>query len=181
MLMNPSQTLIANRWLTVFLFIAIATLLSALVGWSVKKGALPLKPMMAFSSLQWQFMKIWVKVALGVGVILPLIMLVAFWDKPIPRQFFSCYLLAVAVQLACEVSFSRWLCPSVVVIIGTLYTGFRIWQLWEGLHLFAYPMLWLGLLWLVLLFWVANLIMLVSMAIPSIFPESEENSVKDYP
>jgi len=172
MLMNSSQTLIANRWLTVFLFIAIATLLSALVGWLVKKGALPLKPMMAFSSVQWQFMRVWVKVALVVGVILPLVMLVALWDKSIPRQFFSCYLFAVAVQLVCEASFSRLLSKSVVVIIGTLYTGFRIWQLWEGLHLFTYPMLWLGLLWLVLLFWVANLIMLVSMAIPSIFPES---------
>ncbi|HEY9612949.1 hypothetical protein [Allocoleopsis sp.] len=176
--MNSSQALIANRWLTVFLFIAVATLLSALVGWLVKKGTLPLKTMMAFSSLQWQFMRIWVKVALGVGVILPLIMLVAFWDRSIPRQFFSCYLLAVAVQLATEASFSRLLSKSVVVIIGTLYTGFRIWQLWEGLHLFAYPMLWLGLLWLVLLFWVANLIMLVFMAIPSILPESEKNSLE---
>ncbi len=174
--MNPSQVLVANRWLSVFLFIAIATLLSALVGCLVKKGALPLKPMMAFSSLQWQFMRVWVKVALVVGVILPLVMLVAFWDKSIPRQFFSCYLLAVSVQLACETSFSRLLCQSVVVIIGTLYTGFRIWQLWEGLHLFVYPMLWLSLLWLVLLFWVANLIMLVSMAFPSIFPESEKPS-----
>ncbi|MEW6498664.1 MAG: hypothetical protein AB1589_40120 [Cyanobacteriota bacterium] len=176
--MNPSQALIANHWLSVFLFIAIATLLSALFGWLVKKGALPLKPMMDFSSLQWQFMRVWVKVALGIGVILPLVMLVAFWDRSIPRQFFSCYLLAVAVQLACEVSFSRWLCKSVVVIIGTLYTGFRIWQLWSGLHLVAYPMLWLGLLWLVLLFWVANLIMLVFMAIPSIFPSSEEDSLE---
>jgi hypothetical protein len=178
MLINPSQTLIANRWLSVFLFIAIATLLSALVGWLIKKGALPLKPMMAFSSAQWQFMRVWVKVALVVGVILPLVMLVAFWDKSIPRQFFSCYLLAVAVQLACEVSFSRLLSKSVVVIIGTLYTGFRIWQLWEGLHLFPYPRIWQGLLWLVLQFWVANLIMLVFMAIPSIFPESEKNSVE---
>ena len=176
--MNPSQALIANRWLTVFLFIAIATLLSALVGWLVKKGALPLLPMMAFSSVQWQFMRVWVKVALIVGVILPSVMLVAFWDKSIPRQCFSCYLLAVAVQLACEASFSRWLCKSVVVIIGTLYTGFRIWQLWENLHLVAYPMLPLSLLWLVLLFWVANLIMLVSMAFPSIFPQSEENSIE---
>ena len=176
--MNQSQALIANRWLSVFLFIAIATLLSALVGWLVKKGALPLKPMMAFSSLQWQFMRVWVKVALVVGVILPFVMLVAFWDQSIPRQFFSCYLLAVVVQLASEASFSRLLCKSIVVIIGTLYTVFRIWQLWEGLHLFAYPILWLGLLWLVLLFWVANLIMLVSMAIPSIFPESEKNSTE---
>lgn len=176
--MNPTQALIANRWLSVFLFIAIATLLSALVGWLIKKRALPLKPMMAFSSAQWQFMRIWVKVALVVGVILPLVMWVVFWNQPIPRQFFSCYLLAVAVQLACEVTFSRWLCKSVVVIIGGLYTGFRIWQLWEGLHLVAYPMLWVGLLGLVLLFWVANLIMLMVMAIPSILPESEENSVE---
>ena len=109
---------------------------------------------------------------------MPLIMLVAFWEPSIPRQFFSCYLLAVAVQLASEASFSRLLSQSVVVIIGTLYTGFRIWQLWQGLHLFAYPMLWLGLLWLVLLFWVANLIMLVFMAIPSIFPESDKNSLE---
>jgi hypothetical protein len=51
MLMNPSHALIANNWLTVFLFIAIATLLSALVGWLVKKGALPLLPMMSFNSI----------------------------------------------------------------------------------------------------------------------------------
>ncbi len=175
--MNPSQTIIANHWLTVFLFIAIATLLSAGVGWLVKKGTLPLKRRMSFSEAQWQFMRVWVKVALVVGVILPLVMLVTFSAQSIPRQFFSCYLLAVTVQLACEVSFSRWLCQSIVVIIGTLYTGFRIWQLWEGLHLVAYRMPWLGLLWLVLLFWVANMIMLVTMAIPSIFPESAENSV----
>ncbi len=65
--MNPTQTLIANRWFSVFLFIAIATLLSALVGWLIKKGTLPLKPMMAFSSVQWQLMKVWVKVAIVVG------------------------------------------------------------------------------------------------------------------
>lgn len=176
--MNPSHALIANRWLTVFLFVAIATLLSALVGWLIKKGALPLLPMMNFNSIQLQFMRVWVKVALVIGVILPFVMLVAFWDESIPRQFFSCYLFAVAVQLASEASFSRWLCKSVVVIIGTLYTGWRIWQLWEGLHLFPYPMLPLSLLWLVLLFWVANLIMLVFMAIPSIFPPSEDNSIE---
>ena len=60
---------------------------------------------------------------------------------------------------------------SVVVIIGTLYTGFRIWQLWLGLNLMVYPQLW-WLLWLILLFWIANMIMLTVMAIPSIFPRS---------
>ncbi|MBD2580457.1 hypothetical protein [Oscillatoria sp. FACHB-1406] len=176
--MNPTPTLVANSWLTVFFALLLATLLSALVGWFVKKRALPLKPMMAFSSQQWRFIRIWVKVALVVGVILPLVMWVTFWEQSLVRQFFSCYLLTVAVQLACEVTLSRLLTQSVVVIIGTLYTGYRIWQVWEGLHLVAYPMYGLGLLGLVLCFWVANLIMLMSVAIPSIFPESEEQSAE---
>ena len=99
-----------------------------------------------------------------------------FWDKSILRVFFSCYLLAVVVQLGSEISFSRIFCKSVVVIIGTLYTGFRIWQLWSGLHLITYRMPWLGLLWLVFLFWVANMIMLITMAIPSILPKLDSYS-----
>ena len=65
------------------------------------------------------------------------------------------------------------LCKSVLVIIGTLYTGFRIWQLWSGLHLVTYSQPWLGLLWLVFIFWVANMIMLTTIAIPSILPQSD--------
>ncbi|BAU65013.1 hypothetical protein STA3757_23920 [Stanieria sp. NIES-3757] len=169
--MNP------NHWHTVWSFIAIATGLSGGVGWLAKHQILKLKPIMAFSETQWQFMRIWVKVALVIGVILPAIMLVVFWERSLPRQFFSCYLVAVAVQLVCEMSFSRWLCPSVVVTIGTVYTGFRIWQLWSGINLVTYPQPWLGLLWLVWLFWVANLIMLIAMAFPSILPESKKNLV----
>ncbi|MGF1588186.1 MAG: hypothetical protein ACFCU7_02900 [Pleurocapsa sp.] len=165
--MNP------HNWLTVCLFCAIATLLSVIYGWLVKKGKLPFKSVMAFSDDQLQFMKVWVGVAVLLGVILPVIMWVFFWDRPVLRIFFSCYLLAVVVQLASETSFSRTLCKSVVVIIGTLYTGFRIWQLWSGLHLIIYPQPWLALLWLVFLFWVANMIMLTTMAIPSIFPKSD--------
>ncbi len=167
--MNP------NHWVTVWLFILIATLLSASFGWLVKKEKLPFRSVMAFNDAQWQFIRIWVNVALLIGVILPIAMLIVFWDKSILRQFFSCYLLAVVVQLACEISFSRWLCKSVVVIIGTLYTGFRIWQLWSGLYLITYSQPWLGLLWLVFLFWVTNMIMLTTMAVPSIVPKSGKN------
>ena len=169
--MNP------NNWFIVFSFIAIATLLSASYGWLVTKEKLPFNPVMAFSNAQWQFMKVWVNVALLLGVILPVIMLIVFWDSSLLRQFFSCYLLAVVIQLACEIGLSRTLCKSVVVIIGTLYTGFRIWQLWSGLHLIAYPQPWLSLLWLVFIFWVANMIMLTTMAIPSIFSKSNAYSL----
>ena len=165
--MNP------NNWFTVLSFCAVATLLSVSYGWLVKKEKLPLNSVMAFNDTQTQFIKIWAKVAGLIGIIIPVVMWIVFWNEPTVRVFFSCYLVAVVVQLASETGFSRTLCKSVVVIIGTLYTAFRIWQLWSGLHLIIYPQPWLGLLWLVFLFWVANMIMLTTMAIPSIFPESE--------
>lgn len=171
--MNP------NNWFTVFSFCAIATLLSISYGWLVTTKKLPFNSIMAYNDAQLKFIKIWVNVALVIGVIIPVMMWIVFWDTPILRQFFSCYLLAVVVQLACETSFSRTFCKSVVVIIGTLYTGFRIWQLWSGLQLVTYSEPWLGLLWLVLLFWVANMIMLTTMAIPSILPQSDSYSFSD--
>lgn len=161
-----------NNWSVVFSFCAIATILSVIYGWSVKQGKLPFNSVMAFNDAQRQFIKVWASIALLVGVIIPLVMLVVFWHKPVERSFFSYYLVVVAVQLASEIGFSRIYVKSVVVIIGTLYTGFRLWQLWLGLHSYTYPQPWLGLLWLVWFFWVANIIMLTFMAIPSIFPKS---------
>lgn len=162
--------------LTLISFLVIATFLSVGMGWSVQTGRLPLREMMAFSDRQWQFLRVWVKVALGIGAIIPLIILMALWNELNVRQFLLGYLGVLIVQLASEASFSRWLVPSVVVSIGTIYTGFRIWQLWKGLHVIDYTQPWLGLLWLVLLFWFANLIMLLFMAIPSLIPDSDGES-----
>lgn len=170
--MNP------NNWSSIFYFCAIATLLGVSYGWLTKQGKLPFNSVMAFNDTQWQFIKVWVNVALILGVVIPVVMLISFWNEPILRHFFGCYLLVVAIQLVSEIGFSRTLCKSVVVIIGTLYTGFRIWQLCSGLQLITYSQPWLSLLWLVLLFWVANMIMLTTMAIPSILPESNAYSWK---
>ena len=167
--MNP------NNWFTVSTFIIMATVLSTGFGLLVQQERLPVRSLMAFGDRQWQFMKVWVNVALLIGIILPLIMAIAFWQTPGISQFFACYLLAVAVQLGCEIGLSRILCKSVVVVIGTLYTVFRIWQLGAGLTLIGDRQPWLGLLWLVLLFWIANLIMLITLAIPSILPDAVEN------
>ncbi|WP_036483043.1 hypothetical protein [Myxosarcina sp. GI1] len=166
--MNP------NNWLTVSSFIAIATLLSIEVGWLTKKGTLPLTSNIPYSEAQQQFLQVWVNIALLIGLIVPIVMAIVFWQQPDICQFFSCYLVAVFIQLASEIGFSRWLCKSVVVTIGTIYTGFRIWQLWYGLQLAIYPQPWLSCLWLVLLFWVANLIMLFTMAYPTIISESKQ-------
>ncbi|MGC1196115.1 MAG: hypothetical protein WA882_04385, partial [Geitlerinemataceae cyanobacterium] len=156
--------------LTLLSFLVIATFVSIGIGWSVKTKILPLREMMAFSDRQWQFIRVWVKVALGIGAIVPLVMLIALWKELSVRQFLLGYLAVLVVQLASEVIFSRWFVKSIVVTIGTLYTSFRIWQLWEGIQIFEYAQPWLGLLWLVLGFWVANIIMLIFMAIPSLIP-----------
>ncbi|MEM7758552.1 MAG: hypothetical protein AAF298_10560, partial [Cyanobacteria bacterium P01_A01_bin.40] len=63
--MNP------NHWFTVSSFCAIATVVSAIYGWLVKKEKLPFNSVMAFNDAQWQFMKIWVNIALFLGVIIP--------------------------------------------------------------------------------------------------------------
>ena len=162
-----------NNWFTVFSFCAIATLLCVSYGWLVKQEKLPLNSVMAYTDAQFQFIKVWVKFALLLGIIIPVIISIALWNIPVVRNFFYYYLFVVAVQLMSERILSRILCLSTVVVTGTLYTGFRIWQLWSGLHLITYSQPWLLLLWSVLLFWVANMIMLTTMAIPSIFPKSD--------
>ena len=169
--MNP------NNWLTVFFFCAVATLLSVSYGWLVKKGKLPFNSVMAYTDAQFQFIKVWIKFALLFGIIIPVIISIALWNTPVVRAFFGYYLFAVAVQLLSERVLSRTLCLSTVVISGTLYTGFRIWQLWSGLYLITYPQPWLSLLWSVLLFWVANMIMLTTVPIPSILPQSDGYSL----
>ena len=80
--MNP------NNWFTVFSFIAIATLLSVSYGWLVKKGKLPFRSVMAFNDAQWEFIKVWVNVALLLGVIIPVVMWIVFWNQSILRVFF---------------------------------------------------------------------------------------------
>lgn len=154
-----TQILAPNRWLTVSLFLAIATLFNIGIGWLIQTRKLPLSPVIPSDQTLQQFINIWVKLALLIGLILPAIMLAVFWQQPQIRQFFGCYLLVLIVQLASEFSFRRWLCESIVVVIGTVYTIFRIWQMWFGLNLTTYPQPWYGLFWLILVFWLANLIL----------------------
>jgi hypothetical protein len=173
--MNIITTPIANNTLTIASFLTGATLSSTGIGWLVKTGNLPLKTMMTYTEGQLQFIRVWAKIALVIGIILPFVLLITLWSNSIVRQFLVSYIVVVIVQLVCEASFSRWLVKSVVVVIGTIYTIFRLWQVWEGLHLTSYGQPELGLLWLVMSFWIANIIMLVFMAIPSILPDKNEN------
>ena len=165
--------MITNNWLTITLFLILSNLFAVSYGWGVKKQKLPLCSLMNFSEGQWKFMRIWVKIALVLGIILPTILLAKFWYQTEMRQFWGVYLLIVAIQLISEVSLSNYLVKSIVVPIGTIYTSFRLWELVDAWQNFSFSGLWLVLFVSIIFFWTANLIMLLFMAIPSIFPEKQ--------
>ena len=165
------SNMITNNWLTITSFLLLSSLLAIGYGWGIKKQILPLRSLMNFSEGQWKFMRIWVKVALILGIIFPIILLAIFWYQPEMHQFWGVYLLIVAIQLISEVALSNYFVKSVVVPIGTVYTIFRLWELIEAWQNFSFSALWLYLFVLIFSFWTANLIMLIFMAIPSIFPE----------
>ncbi|XGV95137.1 MAG: hypothetical protein ACAF41_20610 [Leptolyngbya sp. BL-A-14] len=108
------------------------TNLSVGYGASVKAQRLPFTADIWFGEQQWQFLRWWVKLALVVGVLLPIALLVQAWGYPSSIIFWGCYLLVVAVQLISERVLSQWLVPRVVVPIGFFYTVFRLWQLLDG-------------------------------------------------
>ena len=169
--------MIANQPITVLSFIAVATLFNLGIGWLIKEEKLPLKRAIAYSQAQRQFIKFWIVVAILLSTILPSIILVNFWNEPIARQFLSLYLLALGMEILNETVFSRLLCKSIVVVVGTIYTTFICLLWWEGLHLTAYPQPWLSLLWLVMLYWIGNATVLITVAWPSIVgEESTERS-----
>ncbi|MBE9209307.1 hypothetical protein IQ244_22935 [Nostoc sp. LEGE 06077] len=165
-----------NNGLILTLFILIATCLALGYGFSVKAGGLPFTPEIGFNQKQWQFLRWWVKLALVTGVLLPICLLALDWSQPSSWVFWGSYLLIVAVQLISERVFSRWLVPSIVVPIGFFYTAFRLWQLLDGFTQLKFSYLTLVGFVVVGLFWFANLIMLVVIAIPTIFEGSDSIS-----
>ena len=165
-----------NNGLILTLFILITILLAVGYGFGVKARRLPFTAEIGFSEKQGQFLRWWVKLALIVGVLLPICLLVPAWRQPSSWVFWGNYLLIVAVQLIIERVFSRWLVPSIVVPIGFFYTAFRLWQLLDGFTQLTFSYLTLVGFGVVVLFWVANLVMLMVMAIPTVFVGSESIS-----
>lgn len=158
-----------NHGLITALLILTITSLAVGYGFGVKAQRLPFTAEIGFSEPQWQFMRWWVKLALVAGVLLPIALLVQSWGQASASIFWGSYLLVVAVQLLSERVLSQWFIPSVVVPIGFCYTAFRLWQLLEGftqLSLSRFASIGFGG---VVLFWAANLVMLIVMAIPTIY------------
>ena len=158
-----------NNGLVVTLFILVITSLAIGYGFGVKAQRLPFSAEIGFNEQQWSFLRWWVKLALVAGVLLPIVLWVQAWEQPSSLTVWGSYLLVVAVQLISERVFSQWLVSSVVVPIGFCYTAFRLWQLLGGFaQLSLTPLVWVGFV-CVVLFWIANLVMLMTIAIPTIY------------
>jgi hypothetical protein len=114
------------------------------------------------------------QLAIAVGLVLPIIAFIAWFKRLEVRKIFGFYLLLLVIQIATEQIVSEVWLSSLVMVTGTLYTAFRVWQLWQSLQLVRATQkrsqyrLVRSVLWLLLLFWSSNLIVLFTIAWPSV-------------
>ena len=163
-------------WKTTLLFVICATLLLWQLNWLMLGDTLLIKKAIDYSISQTNFIRVWLKIAVFLGLLLPGVAFFVWRRYPEPKKILGFYLVVLIIQIASESILSRVLFPSLVVITGTIYTVFRIWQLWQGQQLVNSgvqtnnhnPIIFRILLWLLLLFWSSNLIVLFTVAWPSI-------------
>lgn len=166
---RTEEVVAVNTGLVITLFILVITSLVVGYGFGVKAQRLPFSAEIGFSEQQLAFLRWWVKLALVAGVLLPVALCVQAREQPSALAFWGSYLLVVAVQLISERVFSQWLVPSVVVPIGFCYTAFRLWQLLYEFTRLSFSRLALVGFIGVVLFWIANLVMLMTIAIPMVY------------
>ncbi|MEG4805325.1 hypothetical protein QUB63_32140 [Microcoleus sp. ARI1-B5] len=162
-------------WKATFLFVTVATLILLPINWLILSDTLPIEKTINYSTSETNFIQMWIKLAAFIGLLLPGFAFVIWWRYPEAKKILGLYLIVLIVQIAAEQILSRVLFPSLVVFSGTMYTAFRIWQLWQGQQLLTAaqlnnynPIVFSSLLWLLLLFWLSNLIVLFAVAWPRI-------------
>ena len=104
-------------WKTTLLFIVLATLVVILLGWPTSIGILPISQMINYSDAGLRFIRVWILLAIAIGLIVPTITFVIWFKYPEIRKIFGLYLLVLIIQIVTEQIVSIWL-PSLVVIIG---------------------------------------------------------------
>jgi hypothetical protein len=161
--------MVGNYALITVAFILMATSLAIAYGLGVQARWLPFSADIGFDEQQLIFLKWWVRLALAAGVLLPIALWIYGRGQADVSTFWKGYLLVVAVQLLSEYRFSQLFVPSVVVPIGFCYTAFRLWQLLDGFNQLSLPYPALAGFAGVAIFWLANLVMLITLALPTIY------------
>ncbi|HEY9623626.1 MAG TPA: hypothetical protein V6C78_24930 [Crinalium sp.] len=164
------------RWQVTLAAVAAITLGLLVLGWLIKMQRLPIQPELKFEASDFTFIRWWTVVAGVIGLVCPAIALIVYRHHSDIQLFWGIYLLVLIIQISTETGFSRLFSSSMVVPIGTVYTLFRLWQLWMGRSLLLansslenYSAVFSNSLWwLSSLFWLSNLIMLLVFAWPRI-------------
>ena len=161
---------------TTLWFVTCATLLLLSLNWLILGDTLLIKKAIDYSISQTNFIRVWLKIAVFLGLLLPGVAFFVWRRYPEPKKILGFYLVVLIIQIASESILSRVLFPSLVVINGTIYTVFRIWQLWQSQQLVMAAaqinnhnlIIFSSLLWLLLLFWSSNLIVIFAVSWPNI-------------
>ena len=158
-------------------FVAVATVALALVGWS-SGGAFPVlrETPVAEALPAWgrAALGVWMGLLAVVSLVLPALALIAWGRHAAVRRALLPYALVLAAQILVEVTFSSVFVPNVVVLTGLVFTAYRLWQLWTTRRFFSGVEDPAGpgrssvraLLSLGLVCWTANLLFLLSVALP---------------
>jgi hypothetical protein len=154
--------------------IILATGLILLAAQLIQIGALPLTTTLNYSSQDRSLIRIWLLLAGLMGVLLPLVGLIGGWRDRQLRAILAYYFLVILAQLVTEQVVTNLYFPSLVVLIGILYTLWRTGQLWQAYqqlqrrHHLPHRRLILTLIWILLAFWSANLLVLFGISLPAI-------------
>lgn len=153
-------------WRTTLLYIALTTLVLFLIGWLQSFNLIPINKTFNYSESEYKLLQLWFALATFFGVILPGVTLLVFLKISEIRMILSFYFFVVFIQLMTERILSRLLFQTIVVMVGSLYSAFRVWQLWSGQQILAASTelstvkrrFIIGVFWLMLLFWLSNII-----------------------
>jgi hypothetical protein len=160
-------------WKITLSFVISATLLTLAMGWLIAIEAVPIQKNIQFSDAERGFMRVWMGLAIAIGLILPSVAGLIGFKHPQLRKILGFYLSVLIIQIITEQILSSVVFPSLVVGIGTIYTAFRLWQLWQGQQLIrtfhSSSRKWISALLATLgLFWSSNLIMLLTLGWSSV-------------
>lgn len=119
------------------MFICAATLLLLVTGRRMQAGRFPSLQETALSRRYspwstWLPFKLWMRLAVLVALVLPATA-VAVWRRwSHVRQVFLSYMGVLIIQVATESVFIRRGLPTMNLVVGFVYTTYRVWQLWQS-------------------------------------------------
>lgn len=87
------------NWKTILSFLVCATLLILLSGWLMAVNLLEIQTDIAYSEAERNFLKIWIQVAIAIGLLLPGVAFLVWIRNRNLRTVFGFYLLVLAIQI----------------------------------------------------------------------------------